>query len=82
MEATRQRLHKRRRASEILIQGFLVFCGAISVLTTLGIVLVLGRESWLFFGSGQVDLREFFTNTVWQPTIGRFGILPLVNATF
>lgn len=82
LEATRHRLRKRRRTGEILIQGFLVFCGGVSILTTLGIVLVLGKESWLFFGSGEVDLREFFTTTVWQPTIGRFGILPLVNATF
>jgi phosphate transport system permease protein len=67
---------------ESVIQGFLLFSGLISILTTLGIVFVLGKESWLFFGSGQVDLREFFTTTVWQPTIGRFGILPLVNATF
>lgn len=67
---------------ESVIQGFLLFSGAISILTTLGIVFVLGRESWLFFGSGQVDLREFLTTTVWQPAIDRFGILPLVNATF
>ena len=75
-------LRKRRRMGESVIQGFLLFSGLISILTTLGIVFVLGKESWLFFGSGQVDLREFFTTTVWQPTIGRFGILPLVNATF
>ncbi len=78
----RRLLRKRRRVGELLIQGFLVFCGLVSILTTIGIVVVLGEESWLFFGSGEVDLREFFTTTVWQPTIGRFGILPLVNATF
>lgn len=78
---TQRRLRKRRRAGEILIQGFLVFCGVVSILITAGIVVVLGEESWLFFGSGEVNLREFFTTTVWQPTIGRFGILPLVNAT-
>lgn len=29
----------------------------------------------------RVTLSEFFTGTVWQPQIEKFGILPLVNAT-
>jgi phosphate transport system permease protein len=28
-----------------------------------------------------VTLIEFLTNTTWQPAIGEFGILPLINAT-
>ncbi len=28
-----------------------------------------------------MTLRQFFTTTDWQPAIGKFGILPLVNAT-
>ena len=55
--------------------------GAISILITAGIVFVLFEESLAFFGSGQVDLIEFFTGTKWQPAIGQFGILPLLNAT-
>jgi len=74
-------LHKRRRPLETVIQGFLFFCGAVSILTTIGIVFVLGKESLLFFGSGEVNLVEFFTGTEWQPAIGKFGILPLLNAT-
>jgi len=74
-------LHKRRRPLETVIQGFLFLCGAISILTTIGIVFVLGKESLLFFGSGEVNLVEFFTGTEWQPAIGKFGILPLLNAT-
>ncbi|NWF68447.1 MAG: phosphate ABC transporter permease subunit PstC [Chloroflexi bacterium] len=31
--------------------------------------------------SRQPSLGEFFTRTVWQPQVGAFGILPLVNAT-
>ena len=42
---------------------------------------VLGQEALLFFSDPAVTLREFLTNTVWQPRIGEFGILPLVNAT-
>lgn len=80
-ESTPLSLRKRRRLGESLIQAFLLLCGGVSMLTTLGIVFVLGKESWLFFGSEEVDLAEFFTTTVWQPAIGRFGIWPLVNAT-
>lgn len=74
-------LRRRRRPAEALIQGFLFFCGAISILTTLGIVYVLTRESLLFFGLPEVNLWEFFTGTSWIPAVGEFGILPLVNAT-
>ena len=74
-------LRKRRRPHEIIIQGFLWASGAISILITAGIVFVLFEESLAFFGSGQVDLIEFFTGTKWQPAIGNFGILPLLNAT-
>jgi phosphate transport system permease protein len=78
---TRIELHKRPRPIETLIQGFLFFCGAVSILTTIGIVFVLGQEALLFFRRGAVSLTEFFTGTVWQPAIGKFGILPLLNAT-
>lgn len=150
-------LTKRPRIREALIQGFLFLCGALSILTTIGIVYELGKESQAFFtrqlwensnkplaasldasstgftagesGSplrpgdtirihdevmqvvsvdgqlvqverglqgttmathaagiqifraNQVTLREFFTGTQWNPQIGQFGILPLVNAT-
>jgi phosphate transport system permease protein len=74
-------LRKRLRPGEIFIQGFLFLCGAVSILTTLGIIYVLGRESMLFFASDQVSLAKFFTTTRWVPAIGEFGIWPLVNAT-
>ncbi len=74
-------LRRRRRLGEATIQGFLFLSGAFSILITLGIVYELGKESLLFFGSGVVDLREFFTGTSWQPQLGEFGVLPLVSAT-
>jgi phosphate transport system permease protein len=74
-------LRRRIRPGEILIQAFLFFCGAFSILTTIGIVYVLGRESMLFFLTDEVSLVEFFTSTRWQPQILEFGILPLVSAT-
>jgi len=42
-------LRKRPRIREALIQGFLLLCGMVSILTTLGIVFELGKESLGFF---------------------------------
>lgn len=74
-------LRKRPHWGESLIQGFLFVCGAISVLTTIGIIYVLGHEAWLFFRRDEVDVVEFATRIKWQPAIGEFGIWPLVIAT-
>lgn len=70
---------RRARPGEAIVQAFLFFCAAVSVLTTLGIVLVLGTESSTFFKD--VSLWEFVSGTEWQPAIGKFGILPLLTAT-
>ncbi len=74
-------LAHRRRVGESFIQGFLFFCGVVSILTTVGIVFVLGQESWLFFRRPEVSLVTFFTGIKWQPVILEFGIWPLVIAT-
>jgi phosphate transport system permease protein len=74
-------LRRRRRPGEALIQGLLFVCGAVSIMTTIGIVLVLGREAWLFFGDEAVGFVAFLTSTTWVPSAGQFGILPLVSAT-
>lgn len=50
-------LRKRPRIGETLIQAFLFFCGAVSILTTIGIVYELGRES-----------LTLFTQTQWEDT--------------
>lgn len=75
-------LKKQPRFSETLIEVFLFLSGAISILTTIGIVFVLAKESLLFFTTGGVTVWEFLTGTEWQPAIGRFGIWALANATF
>ncbi len=72
-------LRKKPRPAEAILQAILWFCAAVSIFTTLGIVLVLGTESFTFFRD--VSLIEFFTGTEWQPSIGKFGILPLFTAT-
>lgn len=74
-------LRRRRRPGEILIQGFLLFCGAVSILTTVGMVAVLFEEALGFFRDPNISLFEFFTATAWQPKIGQFGIFPLLLAT-
>jgi phosphate transport system permease protein len=50
-------LRKKSRIGESFIQGFLFLAGAISILTTIGIVWVLGRES-----------INFFTKLSWEET--------------
>ena len=75
-------LKKRLRLGEALIQWFLFACGAISILTTAGIIFVLGEEALRFFARPEVSIVEFLTQIKWQPAIGEFGIWPLVIATF
>jgi len=74
-------MKKRVRPGELAIRGFLVFCGFLSIVTTLGILYELGKESFLFFSDEQVSVVEFFTHTVWQPQAGVFGVIPLVLGT-
>lgn len=75
------RLRRSARFGEALIRGFLFVSAAVSILTTAGIVVVLVRESLLFFRDPAVSLAEFLTGTKWQPHIQEFGILPLVTST-
>ena len=70
-----------RRWGERLIALLLFGCGLISVLTTVGIVVVLVTESAGFFR--EVPIAEFLTGTRWSPMYSEkhFGILPLLNGT-
>ncbi len=74
-------LRKRPRVGETLIEGALFLAGAISILTTVGIVFVLIRDALDFFLLPEVTLTEFLTNTTWLPQAGEFGIWPLLTAT-
>lgn len=73
-------LKRKKRPLEAMMGAFLLFAAGVSVLTTIGIVATLGRESLLFFR--QVSVWEFLTSPRWQPQMGQFGILPLFTATF
>lgn len=78
---TGRSLAKKPRIGETIIQISLFACGVISIFTTIGIVLVLLGTALQFFALPEVTLTEFFTGTVWQPAIGKFGIMPLVLGT-
>ena len=54
---------------------------AISIITTVGIVIVLLRQSLGFFG--EIPIWEFLGGTVWTPLFKpqNFGVLPLVGGT-
>ena len=54
---------------------------AVSIITTVGIVVVLLRQSLGFFG--EVPIWEFLGGTVWTPLFKpqNFGVLPLVGGT-
>src|SRR5271170_7276160 len=62
----------------------LVICAVITVLTTAGIVLVLGVQSLEFFSHANVGLREFLFGTELKPDAipPKFGIVPLMWGTF
>lgn len=74
-------LRPRRRWGERLIELSLRLSGMVSILITAGIVVVLLFDALAFFQRPEVRLVEFFTGTVWQPQILKFGIFPLFNAT-
>ena len=71
---------RKRKWMESVI-GFALFgCALISILTTVGIVVVLAVEAFQFFR--EVSIFEFLTGTEWAPKLAhKFGILPLLTGT-
>lgn len=66
---------------ERLVELALLACAGVSVVTTVGIVLVLAGESVAFFR--EVGLRAFLFDTQWTPLFSspRYGIWPLIAGT-
>ena len=82
--ATRARVTRRRRLrhlEEWIVVWSLRAAAAVSIITTVGIVLVLLRQSLGFFG--EIPIWEFLGGTVWTPLFKpqNFGVLPLVGGT-
>jgi phosphate transport system permease protein len=67
---------------EKVIEKILAACALITVLTTIGIILILAIEAVSFFN--EVSIVEFLTSTKWTPlfTQKSYGILPLLSGTF
>jgi phosphate transport system permease protein len=81
-KASMSNLRRKTRWGETIVQGLLFFSGFFSIFTTLGIVYELGKEALLFFQMPEVNILATITTTEWRPQIGKFGIWPLLNATF
>ena len=73
--------HGRPRYGERVVRGLLLAATAVSVLTTVGIVVALAIPTVGFFR--EVSIVDFLTGTTWSPLFAdaRFGVLPLVGAT-
>ncbi|MBB5203867.1 phosphate transport system permease protein [Inhella inkyongensis] len=78
-ELARAKLARQRR--ERLIEAILFLAASVSVLTTLGIVYILVRESISFFAA--VPIWDFLTDTQWTPLFddAHFGIMVLMSGT-
>ncbi len=74
--------HRRsRNIGEQLIGFVLMLCALLSTLVTVGIVVVLVKETLVFFQ--EVSVLEFLTGTEWTPLFAdkSFGVLPLLSGS-
>lgn len=69
------------RKKEKLIEVLMMCCSFVTVLTTIGIILILTLEAIKFFS--EVPIGDFLTDTQWTPLFSdkHFGILPLLSGT-
>lgn len=72
---------RRRDLREHIIRVILFASAAVSVLTTIGIIVVLFEQAFEFFQ--QVSLRDFLFGRTWSALFNnpQFGVLPLVSGT-
>jgi phosphate transport system permease protein len=70
-----------RKIKELIIEKSLLSSALVTIAVTIGIVLVLALEAYLFFK--EVSIFDFFTDTQWTPlyTEKHYGILPLLSGT-
>ncbi len=75
---------------ELLARSFFFLCAALSIVTTVSIVLLLVTEAAKFFSltaplmgieGPTASIVEFLTGTTWEINNQRFGVLALVSAT-
>src|SRR5215207_1276690 len=70
-----------RRTSERVVGAVLWACGAVSLLTTVGIIVVLIQQALVFFA--HVPVTDFLFGTTWTALFKtpQYGVLPLVSGT-
>ena len=73
------------KRSQAMVVTALVACSLVSILTTVGIIIILLFESWHFFADEKIEVWKFLTGTTW--TVGQtqgemsYGIWPLLSGT-
>jgi phosphate transport system permease protein len=70
-----------RKIKEKLIEFILSAAAWLTIITTVGIIVILFTESSAFFKD--ISIKEFLTGTEWTPLFEekKFGILPLLTGT-
>jgi len=75
---------------ELVTRAFFFVCAALSVVTTVSIIVLLVTEAAKFFSltaplfgvTGETaSIVDFLTGTTWEINNGKFGVLALVSAT-
>ena len=71
----------KRHTKEKIIEGIMMLCSFVTILTTISIIFVLFVDSYKFFQD--VPIKNFLTDTQWTPLFSdkHFGILPLLAGT-
>lgn len=71
----------KRQVKEKMIEWVMMACSFVTVLTTIGIIVILAVDTFKFFG--EVSVISFLTDTQWTPLFSEkhFGILPLLSGT-
>lgn len=72
------------RARESVLVASILACAVFSIGVTVSIIVLLARESSLFFLRDEVTLWSFLIGTRWEPLLGaqhHYGVLPLVGGT-
>lgn len=69
------------KRKERIVEAVLAFSGGLTILTTIGILIVLVIESVAFFN--EVSIVEFLTDSQWTPLFAdkHYGIMALVSGT-
>lgn len=71
-----------RKVQEVVVRVLLVLCAAVTIVTTIGIIAVLGTETVHFFRTSGVTPWQFLTGREVSPVEPPFfGILPLIWGT-